>query len=523
MSKSKSFNGRLSTRALAPMVMRSQFLTLPSHIGAKKDRLQACFSFKYPPFPPKSSPISPIPTAQSDSASATNSGLSLGDFGSSASATTPTSAVQEVSYTPQNATDGWASAATLPSSFLSMSQSTRRSQDDDILSSSFSSQKSGFHRLTSSSSLSTAQKDGEEATFPESVADSGSTLLSSPSSGHKRKHTGGESSSSLKALLPPSTPQTRPSSKRIRFTPHQKHWEPDGNVLIELQGIRFKLQKSRLAKKSLWFSAKFSENPGDLDENEDARVYCIDEVDVSLPDFEALMDAVENSITFMYDKPSFEVISGILRAATALSFPDFATWARRSLEETWPSSIESLSTTYTSAFAIETVVLARDRQVPDIVKRAIYELVRTQDFVREFRQKGEDAIGKSSATLSLSEFMAIVEVRELFSSLWTSFALSPMDPSQYCQPSASTAPSSSRCAAGNPTSHLIAHAKLVHFSGILEAYQLDPISGLQALIDAPWKEEGVCAECVSSWKDVWGKARQEIWTELEGLFGLVEA
>jgi hypothetical protein len=226
----------------------------------------------------------------------------------------------------------------------------------------------------------------------------------------------------------------------------------------------------------------------------------------------------------MYDKPSFEVISAILRAATALSFPDFATWARRSLEETWPSSIGSLSTTYTSAFAIETVILARDRQVPDIIKRAMYELVRTQDFLREFRQRGEDAISKSSSqALSLSEFTAIVEVRELFSSLWTSFALGPMDPSQYCQPSASTAPSSSRCAAGNPTSHLITHAKLVHTSGILEAYQLDPISGLQALIDAPWKEEGICAECVSSWKDVWGKARLEIWTELEGLFGLVEA
>ena len=295
LSKRKSFNGRLSTRALAPMVMRSQFLTLPSNIGVKKDRLQACFSFKYPPFPPKSPPITSLPTAQSDSASVTDLGLS-GNFGPSASATTPTSAIQEVSYTPQNAADGWASAATLPSSFLSMSQSTGRSQDDDILSSSFSSQKSGFHRLTSSSSLSTAQKDGEEATFPESVADSGSTLLSSPSSGHKRKHTGGESSSSLKALLPPSTPQARPSSKRIRFTPHQKHWEPDGNVLIELQGIRFKLQKSRLAKKSLWFRAKFGENPGDLDENEDARVYCIDDVDVSLPDFEALMDAVENSM-----------------------------------------------------------------------------------------------------------------------------------------------------------------------------------------------------------------------------------
>jgi len=40
----------------------------------------------------------------------------------------------------------------------------------------------------------------------------------------------------------------------------------------------------------------FNGNPGDLDENEDARVYCIDDINVSLPDFEALMDAVENSM-----------------------------------------------------------------------------------------------------------------------------------------------------------------------------------------------------------------------------------
>lgn len=43
----------------------------------------------------------------------------------------------------------------------------------------------------------------------------------------------------------------------VRTTQHPDHWQLDGNVIVQIKATRFKLQRSRLAKASIWFQNTF--------------------------------------------------------------------------------------------------------------------------------------------------------------------------------------------------------------------------------------------------------------------------
>ncbi|THU88802.1 hypothetical protein K435DRAFT_969333 [Dendrothele bispora CBS 962.96] len=145
--------------------------------------------------------------------------------------------------------------------------------------------------------------------------------------------------------------------KRL-YKRHYTHWTLDGNVIIRISNVQYKLVRSVLAKQSRWFQSAFdtSINEGEDEngnesgkEDEDERrgkgmepveqyngcpVYVLDGI-VRLRDFERLLDAMDAVVTYVHDPPPFPVLASIIRASTALEFTHFKRYSRRILEEKW--------------------------------------------------------------------------------------------------------------------------------------------------------------------------------------------
>jgi hypothetical protein len=134
--------------------------------------------------------------------------------------------------------------------------------------------------------------------------------ISSPVDDHNEDSAGsdGTVSASIKRspfspALPLSPPQKRP---KHTFRQHASHWTPEGNVLVQIDGIRFKLSRSRLVKHSRYFrrvleAQAAGEGDGRFLEGDDAQVIFLDEAGVNVGDFEILLDALDD---FLYVYPS---------------------------------------------------------------------------------------------------------------------------------------------------------------------------------------------------------------------------
>lgn len=84
----------------------------------------------------------------------------------------------------------------------------------------------------------------------------------------------------------------------------------------------------------------------------------------------------------MLERPPFEVVASILRVSTVLEFPKLRDYAVNCMKDVWSDKLEKFSTTPKwlehSAAAVQ---LAREYDVPVILKRALYELVRRSVFL----------------------------------------------------------------------------------------------------------------------------------------------
>ena len=84
------------------------------------------------------------------------------------------------------------------------------------------------------------------------------------------------------------------------FVRHEKYWLLDGNVLVQIGQVRFRLHRSTLVKQSKWFRDMIEDPPHDrciyVDEGTGATVYVLDSLEVDIKDFIALLDALENAM-----------------------------------------------------------------------------------------------------------------------------------------------------------------------------------------------------------------------------------
>ncbi|THH27107.1 hypothetical protein EUX98_g7080 [Antrodiella citrinella] len=374
----------------------------------------------------------------------------------------------------------------------------------------------------------------------------------------KRAKLAPPSSSQPVSSLSRSTPQgsltTMPAKSRGKK--HSKFWALDGSVVVQLHKILFRLVRSQLVRHSTFFAAILGEPetyPGGLQklyakatrlaDMDDKPVLKIRDLDISVQDFETLVEFMDDPYVYLDSPLPFPVLAGLLRASRALEFSRFNDIATRKLQQLWPYQLEKL-TVDPKDHASETIVLARQWDMPELLKRAFYELVRTTSLGQELfeDEEDEDGEGNDSAmndeernkTISRADLIRLVMTREKLHLEWLFTADSPPSALEFPCPLAVVDPKAAAVADGpapsSPSGSKTAAAdqcyaaradfsaiwsEKVKQTGVYEDHLYDPICGMDNLALIEWEKAGFCDGCVESWKIVWKKKQEKLWENLE--------
>ena len=207
--------------------------------------------------------------------------------------------------------------------------------------------------------------------------------------------------------------------------------------------------------------------------------------------------------------PPMPILAGVLRAARALSFDAQRKWAERVFERMWPATLDAV-TDKVIPHASAALALARTYGIHSVRKRASYELLRMPAL-------GQSITADSDADADLgvlphADLLRLLHAREQLCLFWAEVA--------------GKAPTESPCLRGTEsdrgpcavTSGDRVHAcwaELVHASGVFAQKMIDPLMGLQDLVDMPWRDEGFCRKCVAARANEWVELRRKLWDDLD--------
>ncbi|KAL6303087.1 hypothetical protein BKA93DRAFT_735708 [Sparassis latifolia] len=294
---------------------------------------------------------------------------------------------------------------------------------------------------------------------------------------------------------------------------HPDFWLRDGSVVIRVGSFLFKLHRSRLEQESKFFAYLFSNARSVQKTIDGCPLYEIHVLSSS--DFAVLLKAMDGGITYALNPPPFHTLAMLLRAAHTLQCTKFTTYATNVLRTTWPSDLASLTPERTP-YAAETITLARKCAVPEVLKRAYYELLRTPNFGQA--HDDEDDV----SPLGVQDYSRLTTVREKLQAEWMQIVSAPPDHShsQLASWAEREALKSRR------------HCEQAHANGaemwvqavvqkpVFTEGLLDPLCALQTLVDIDWSALGYCEHCVDRWRTAWRKRRERIWTDLDVWLGL---
>ncbi|KAI0943729.1 hypothetical protein AcW1_002820 [Taiwanofungus camphoratus] len=337
----------------------------------------------------------------------------------------------------------------------------------------------------------------------------------------------------------PATSTRKSKRASLRTSRHPTFWHLDGSVVLQVHKTLFKLHRSRLVQQSEYFAALFSgTRRGQATDEEDLEgetngivqgeiidscpVYKI--TTVSVEDFVSLLTALDSGIAYAINPPPFPVLASILRAAHTLSFPAILTYATHILRQMWPDDLAQLSSVRKD-FATETVALARQCNVPSLLKRAYYELLRTPIFGQRANGDGwtsEDEDEKPGQRLPAPDLLCLVAARELLLREWIQTTRAPPSPSvvpcpldqilpSAMNPELAPALESCRRARAQSIAQWTAH---VTQADVFEAGMYDPLCGLDSLAEIDWAGMGYCVGCVSVRQELWMDKKERLWKKL---------
>ncbi|KAG2140950.1 uncharacterized protein EDB93DRAFT_1330058 [Suillus bovinus] len=315
----------------------------------------------------------------------------------------------------------------------------------------------------------------------------------------------------------------RPRANKAALRKHERFWLADGNAIIELDDICFRVHQSWIMKHSKRVAAILP----DRTQGDRLEEITLDFCGVlKAIDLEALLSFYENPGDYR-DYIETPTLISLIRAATILGFDSDRAWLVRELEALWPSNLGELFVNPEPRLdAPEVACLARTCNIDSLLKPAFYDMARAPGF-------GLDRLDESEQ-ISRSDLLRLVRMREYLSGMWAQVAAHE-DPTFVCQnlrPGAAASindegPSSlSRNTTGKTTlcpassamySHCLsatirrkAWVRLVHYSDVFAQYRYDPLRGLAALTNIAWTDEW-CKDCVKKRKSDWYKMQRKIW------------
>ncbi|KAF6750220.1 hypothetical protein DFP72DRAFT_911379 [Ephemerocybe angulata] len=365
----------------------------------------------------------------------------------------------------------------------------------------------------------------------------------------------------------PSTVSTNPSTSQLlsahntpsataapnvpipAYRQHERHWNRDGNLIVVIGGVGYKLHQSRVAKLSKWFSALIAESSDDaagsgivtyegkgkermVESDEQIRRRAGVSVDweksaedgadvvlrveldemkwVEEQDWEMLVDALDDAITYFQNPPPLTCLYAVLRAARALSFPAFESWAKTIVQGAWSDDLKQLGEPLPQgADPVGAMTVGRRCGMPGVLKRAIGmpTIAREAD--------GDERGGRSNAVLPTKVILLLTSARAKLQSIWV--RETAQFPDALLQPPNCGGP----CTSMDANAAHTAHRELVIRSGVQERYMNDVIGGFVELAEGKWAQKGFCPTCVGTLRAGWRASRDRVWGECDELFGLV--
>lgn len=310
---------------------------------------------------------------------------------------------------------------------------------------------------------------------------------------------------------------------------HERFWLADGNVVIELDGIGFRVHQSWIAKHSKRIAAILPDKGKQSDRLEEITLGFGSTLKAM--DLEALLLFYENPGDYR-DYIETPTLMSLIRATTILGFDSDRAWLVRELEALWPSSLGELFVNPEPRInAPEVAALARTCDIDALLKPAFYDMARTPGFCLGMNK---------SKQISRTDVWRLVRLREYLSRSWSRIAAA--DEALFCQnvwdapsndgkgPSSlsenaddeklalcSTASANMGCTCLSATARCLAWVRLVHHSGIFARYRNDPLCGLTALTNIAWMDDW-CKDCMTKRKAHWHKMQGIIWEAVGDCF-----
>ncbi|KZV72674.1 hypothetical protein PENSPDRAFT_683577 [Peniophora sp. CONT] len=301
---------------------------------------------------------------------------------------------------------------------------------------------------------------------------------------------------------------------------HSKFFYADGSVVLQVGRTLFRLHKTLLSVQSSFLRELFADVYRPAEEFEAASgvmlpLYVLSVEGLRVFDFERLLEVAEDPFpVFRADSHESDFLGAVARASHVLGFDNVHAWAADELHSIWPSDLDSISGerqgyTKDAAAALQ---IAKDANVPQIRKGALYELLRTENF-------GQD---DENPMLPVATYNALTRARQLCATFWMDLLLKPPPRSKECQESERERPGGrSRCATRRTGCSYPMWFAIVEKEKLRDHW-LDPVAGFDALEELEIPNEnnnGICVACSASWKELWADKGSEFWDKLDEVLG----
>ncbi|KAJ7812715.1 hypothetical protein B0H14DRAFT_1451894 [Mycena olivaceomarginata] len=196
--------------------------------------------------------------------------------------------------------------------------------------------------------------------------------------------------------------------------------------------------------------------------------------------------------------PPFLTLAAIFRAATTFKFHKFRQYTSRYLLEWFSDDVDELSSSVLPQPAAA-VLLGRTWNLPGILKRAFYELLRTKPDEPPTRDDETVNMSNRLQGWEMADITRLGEAQKHLTAAWLSVL---------------TIATSDTCKTPCPASKRTASSTAAIAEVVLK-YQLDPICGLDALMAGNWAPIHGCKVCGIKRKSSFAKKKVQIWEDMD--------
>jgi hypothetical protein len=325
----------------------------------------------------------------------------------------------------------------------------------------------------------------------------------------------------------------------------RQYWYEDGSVVIQIKQTLYKLYKGQLAQQSDYFRRLFEGSGENVSgvmtrkrKNVDVDEVYVVRKNITPHDFEQLLECTDKGLCvlefnldpscpaelllnhrlYAFSLPSFLNTVSVLRAASALSFTIPTEFARRALAVMWSSDLDKVTDTPLEFASIAAQLATYN--LPGIRKRALYELLRQEDFGQanlepETEEKDDSDPYHITSALPRNDLLLLVLARQKVHQEWISTIQNPQHRKGDCV--------HSTCTSFKRAQVRQVWEKNVERSPLFKLGLLDPLLALRKIANLDWKSFGYCSDCISSLQTWCMDEQIRYWKLLDNWFRLLHA